>query len=251
MVIVLEGDQTWETMPPQGIFDIVSGEFQEIQRDYPDIDYLADSDYMWPTSTIFDPTLTRVVFTAYSQDGIKLLLWDVNTGQEIAKLFPWEYTIEPAKWSPDGSRFVTAHAVIEQGVSTWHQEIFSVSYDGEIEQLTYFNDMYESPRIGTMSWSPDSQYVAFWFMDYLNDDYETLAVLDIETQEVVNYCIPGNQFQSITAAPIWSPSSQQLLVKNTLENGNQSRVILVDISQGFAAQIAENMEPVGWLKKAP
>ena len=47
-------------------------------------------------------------------------------------------------------------------------------------------------------------------------------------------------------APIWSPDSQQFLVVDWYEK-EHSRVVLVDIAQGFAAQIAEDMEPLGWM----
>jgi hypothetical protein len=251
LVIVLEGERNWQTMPSQGIYNAFTGEYQEINRDYPYIDYLADTDYLWSTSTIYDPTLTRVVYTANSERGKKLVLWDLNANQEIAQLEHWEYTTEPAKWSPDGQRFITAHAVLEQGSSEWHQEFFSITNYGQIDQLTHFTNYFENPVIGTFTWSPNGQYVAFWFEDKLKDDYETLAVLDIVTKKVVNYCIPGNQHSSLTLPPVWSPNSEQILIKNTLEDGNHSRVILVDIVQGYAAQIAENMKPIGWLKTTP
>jgi hypothetical protein len=251
LVISLKGESNWQTMPPQGIFNTVTGEYQELNRDYPDIDYLADADYLWSTSTIYDPTLTRVVYTAYGESAMKLVLWDLNNNQELAILESWEYTTEPAMWSPDGQRFITAHAVKEQGSDEWHQEFFSITYDGQIEQLTHFTKYFENPWIGTFTWSPNGQFVAFWFKEFYKDDYETLAVLDIEAKEVINYCIPGDQHTSLAPPPVWSPSSGQLLIKNTLEDGNHSRVILVDIVQEFAALIAENMKPIGWLKKAP
>jgi hypothetical protein len=73
--------------------------------------------------------------------------------------------------------------------------------------------------------------------------YKRVALLDTETLQVTDYCIPVGK-QQLYQPPIWSPDSTQFLVVDRHEE-NHRRVILVDIVQGFAAVIAEDMEPVG------
>ena len=46
--------------------------------------------------------------------------------------------------------------------------------------------------------------------------------------------------------PIWSPDGKQLIVVDWYEKDHR-KVILVDPDQGFAAQIAADMEPAGWM----
>jgi len=80
-----------------------------------------------------------------------------------------------------------------------------------------------------------------------------LAVLDTITRQVTDYCIPtypGIYFGAGAYVPprLWSPDSKQLIIENINTNQTTSRVILVDVVHGIAAQIAENMTPGGWMK---
>jgi len=118
-----------------------------------------------------------------------------------------------------------------------------------------------SPRtyIQSYSWSPDERYVAFWLNIDVPPDHrqkfgqQNLAVLDTHTLQVTNYCLPGDFSTSrarLVSAPIWSPDGRQLLVENRYAE-KVSRVIWVDVTENVAAQIADNMEPIGWMMSNP
>ncbi len=66
---------------------------------------------------------------------------------------------------------------------------------------------------------------------------------------MIDFCIPvGVGLSEESYPPIWSPDGRQFLVTDWLDDW-QSRVILVDITQGVAVQVAENVEAVGWMVK--
>jgi Tol biopolymer transport system component len=105
--------------------------------------------------------------------------------------------------------------------------------------------------IPSYNWSPDGRYIAFWLIpESKKPDSANLAVLDTTNLEVVNYCLPGTIKWYGDLPPIWSPNSQQLVMEaEDREDANHNLVILVDIATGWAAQIAENLTPVGWMAK--
>jgi Tol biopolymer transport system component len=106
----------------------------------------------------------------------------------------------------------------------------------------------------SVSLSPDGKKIAFW-LHAQPSPYEEpqLAVLNLETQQVINYCIPGLHHGN-THSPVWSPAiwsldSHYLAVLDQYEP-NAGRAILVDTRQGSAAQVAElipNGWPAGWM----
>jgi hypothetical protein len=238
-----------------------TGERRILRPDFPDIyaEYLVVDWDGWG-ETVYDPTLTRVV---YLSSRVGYVLWDLETHQVLAKLR--SYYLHPPRWSPDGAQFVVA-ADPDQQFNTGF-ELFSVSREGQqIAPLTNLTVYYPYVDMWGYSWSPDGSHLAFWLRTdphaLSGDNYavERLAVLDLATQEVTDYCIPldayGGElgtipfFSSGLTAPLWSPNGQQLIVESRYAP-DASRVILVDISRGFAAQIAENMKPEGWMKSTP
>ncbi len=46
--------------------------------------------------------------------------------------------------------------------------------------------------------------------------------------------------------PLWSPDGRQIMVENSAADGS-SRVLLVDLASGVAAEIAEEVRPEGWM----
>jgi len=117
--------------------------------------------------------------------------------------------------------------------------------------LTDFGTSFTSNYIGGASLSPDGKKIAFWL--YLRPSPyvdQQLAVLDLERQQVTNYCIPGSLHLD-AARPVWSLDSRYLAVQNQYEL-NKGRIILVDTQQEWAVEIAEIIPigwPAGWLKE--
>lgn len=192
----------------------------------------------------YDPGLTRRVYPNIDYD---LVLEDLQTHQVLVHFLVPIFDAIP-RWSPDGQSFVITKATrYNPGPDSY--ELFNISRDGEVSQLTHLADHYENAYIASYHWSPDGQYIAFWLAANPENDHQVnLAVLDIKTLDMVVYCITSNYKGTTPPNLFWSPNSQQLVMDVTDENEeNPVRVVIVDIVHGWAAQIAEDVLPVGWM----
>ena len=227
------------------LFNPLTGQSQELMPDLPGIfshDLLSD----WPGSMIYNPTLTRVLYPDMRNDP-PFVLWDVQAGKEVARI---PYGKDP-QWSPNGERL--AWIVITEEGSV--MELYVASQDGQIARLTYLTE-YRPSTIASYSWSPDGRHIAFWMTRRRYGPLD-LAVADTSTGQVTDYCVQANfgggsqpGYVSLTndLSPIWSPDGTQLLMSSSDPNdGEHILVVIVDIVQGYAATVAENMIPVGWM----
>ncbi len=238
-----------------------NNERQVIIPDYPGfLDSTSVSFPYWDgwNGVIFDPTLKRAIFPRYIVDGspqYTYALWDVQKHQLVATLenifTPTADAMSPMpRWLPDGSQFVLKGIANTPDHPSY--ELFRVSRDGQTEQLTHLGN-YKEIVGSSYSWSPDGRYIALFLYNW-GEEISKVAVLDTKTQEITNYCFSvafGGEGYGGTEwphPPIWSPDGTQFLVMDWYAKDHRS-VILVDIAQGFAAKIAEDMEPVGWMVK--
>jgi hypothetical protein len=202
--------------------------------------------------------LDRVVYLQGDPSFLEPLhyvLWDIDQHRSLAS---FAVAIEPTafpSWLPDGSKFVLAASIKEDILQTWPAyELYSLSRDGQIAQLTSLTDYYPWVYIDNYSWSPNGRYIAFWFSNWSNEKpgwelqaERYLAVVDTETMVVTNYCIPGKLASSgRTPAPVWSPNGKQLVVESPNTDGH-SQVVLVDLERYIAVKIGEDMTPRGWM----
>ena len=171
--------------------------------------------------------------------------------QKHKLLANWDFILSVPRWSPDGSRLVVEGPTSDQS----DLELFLISRDGQIEQLTNLN-AYSHIVYLNYSWSPDGQYVAAWVADKestvnLAKNEAELVIIDTRTRLVTDTCIRvkyrGTGYGGRPpTAPFWSPDGKQLVVMDWYE-ADHRRVILVDPARGLATQIAQDMEPVGWM----
>jgi hypothetical protein len=194
--------------------------------------------------------LTNGIYWAYA-------LWDIKSSQTLASLETFDNERIPV-WSPSSQLFVLAGSPIENREWT-KNELYTIDRKGAISKLTNLTLYYPNTYIQSYSWSPDGRFIAFWLNNEIQPEQDqwfgtqNLAVLDILTLRVINYCVPGDINTSrfpLVSAPIWSPDSRQLVVENRYDE-HASRVILVDITKNYAVQIADNSEPIGWMVPEP
>lgn len=253
----------WKVMPMEDYLIITNpftGDQTQIETDdYVGYELAKPNIWGWTAPfTKYDPFLTLVVYPAWldtSKDVGYYVLKDLNSSKIFAKLItPDNFGTTPI-WLSDGSKVIMVANAGLLSSSYLANEFFTIDRKGEIEQLTNFSDDHNEVVIyDNYSISPDNRYLAFWIVTkpglYIDD---RLAILDIATGKVVNYCLPGDpilQNASYTgvSAPIWSPDSNQLLFVSNNDEGTEKRyVILVDLVQQSAAKIAEDVEPKGWM----
>ncbi len=243
------------------VFDTITGAVKKLSSDYPDIMSIPPLPN-WETNmgqTAYAPNLNYVIY-ASSHDYV---LWNLTTEQVVAKLPSQNVSEYAPEWTSDSSQVVIAADVNNDRDRAY--ELFRIMPDGSIEQLTDLASYYLKSRPNAMAirryrWSPDNHLVAFWLTTWPGTgrrSYDELHILDATTLQVTNYCVKGNEapgdigysiFGGTTgvAPPIWSTDGTQVVVENRYED-NRSRAILVDLVRGFAAVIADNAMPVGWM----
>lgn len=227
-------------------------------------DYLKDANIpYWEGwyGVIYDSSASFAIYPmAIQEEGDKLYtfsLWSVPNNQlvgsfdEIFKDALFSSGGAPMlRWSSDNSMFgLPANSA---GGELGEFDLYKIRTDGQVERLTYLSSVAHMRGL-PFSWSPDDQKIAM-LLDLRPGVGEShLAVLNVQSGVVTDYCVTrGYPSEDV---PIWSPDGSQLLLydvdsenESSSENGPlQSRVVLVDIVEGFAAVIANGMVPVGWL----
>lgn len=231
-----------------------NGEQQFLPANFPNM-YSSETLVVWGALTIFNPTLSRVLYPKYEENKIAPVLWDVDNNKEIARITG---NYQP-KWSPDGEQLLIVANYKPTDFD--HEDIFLVKLDGSETRVTFFKDHLERNSIHLPAWSPDGRHVAFWLSTDMPIETARLAVLNIATSTVDIYCnelIPfpfrfgdyntlGYAYDQVNSAPpIWSPDSRYLLIEN-YEQGTSS-TYLFDLNNHTITRIAENARPVSWLK---
>lgn len=225
-----------------------AGGQQILQYDFPDKYAFPDSPYWrgWKM-TMYDPTLTRVIYLKKLIDKNTYALWDYQK-KKLIKSFEntFDFGFYIPSWSPDGSEFVAGGSYYEQGQ---HYELFLVSRDGQVKQLTHLN-----PNLDVVSslysWSPDGRFLAVYLHDPNKHEGDTtLGIIDTISGEIIDTCVQvsyGRDNRDDASLPVWSPDGSQLVVYASYE-ADHLHVILVDPNKGFANRIAEDRIPAGWM----
>jgi hypothetical protein len=207
---------------------------------------------VWGVNGVFDSQLSRLF---YIQEDDTMLLWDLKSKKILAKLTP-TITYGPKhptiyapydqpKWLWDDSQIILAYSPSD--ALNPSDEFYGVNRNGQITQLTYLSKYYPEVAIKNFSLSPDGRLVAFFFIDISNKEkLEQLAILDLATLKVTNYCTP-NGSTPWAGRPVWSPDGQKLLIER-MEADQSVKTILIDLVTEYAVPLVDNLMPADWMK---
>jgi hypothetical protein len=247
-------------LPSLIVVNVFTGEKQEWLPDYPKLDTRyrrAD----WNVLSRFLPNAnqTHVIYQAFDE-WTRVNLWDIHDNQVVASIFNGNTDSTPW-WSNNGKRFVTSAPPIDeyQGVTykniddklpyTGGTDLFIVSIEGDINRLTYFS-VNQNAFQSRFTWSPDGKKIAFisevsppdgniW------DPVAELSVVDIDTKNVTNFCLPGYRL-------VWSPDSKYIVINQGINEQRQhTEAYIVDIENKSVWKVFDNAEVVGWMVQEP
>ena len=212
--------------------------------------------------TVFSPQLEFVVYLQGDiVDPYYYTLWDIQARKVILQIKSIGDINTIPRWSADGKKFAIAPSLFSEMGDYPSYDLFSVSQDGNITQLTHLSDYYPWIYIADLSWSPDSRYIAFWYsgwtdmpMSDTRGDY-ILGVVNVQTGATTSYCVHGELNTEIGSRkyqpPLWSPDSNQVVVQSQVgDDFINFQTILIDVQENRAYHIADNLEPVGWMISA-
>jgi hypothetical protein len=259
-VLWLDNERLWfpvfpeiqrEQVAPTLILNPFSGEQKQLPSEYPGIKRnplgFATSPglHFEYSSVVYDASLHLAIYPEYSDRGWYITLWDRQSEKALLKIPEGGMYRNLPMWLPDGSRFV----VVARRNWDRPREWLEVSQTGELRQLTHFEDSHPDFEIGQYaSLSPDGRYLAFGLSlteDGGGNPNKELLVLNRETLEIFGTCMSFDY-----PAPVWSPDSQYLSVRTRDSTNKPSDIVVLDIGQGWAANISEEpgTNPMGWLE---
>lgn len=203
-------------------------------------------------STIYDPSLSRVVY-AGTHNFLGYMLYSLTEGKILAEIPNYNLAALPI-WFSNGSQLIVLGG----------DDFYKVSTSGETKKITWFNPNYNINKNAGWdffirsyySLSPNENLLAFWFgkrEENVSWDQTTftLAILNLETGEIIDTCIKASNYQHEHlppfAYPIWSPDSKNLLVSAKYPQENERDLVLIDLEKHAAFRLQSDLIPAGWL----
>lgn len=248
---------------PTTLFNWVDEEETNLLPDYPGITSQVPFDNQGPfpyTGTIYSPNLKLVLYESLSEEGRTTVLWNREKNQEVARV-PRVNIAPFPQWHSAGDQVVVVggqeYPELDKKEHVWkttYSDLFILSELGEVRQVTHLKEIFGEPtEIFSLGWSPDGKLIAFGLRaDGSECASNCVGILEVNTGaiEFVAFSNYGVGFASQpTYALIWSPDSRQLLLRaiSLATKEDYIRIIIFDVEQRLAYQVAINARIEGWL----
>jgi len=254
LMVTRKADREATTPATLVVINLSTGKYQELtQMEYPDFDWI--NFLPWQHNrVIYDPTLTLAIYPSHSGEPGSVTLLDIPNNKVLAAL-PADVVFTPQpEWAPNREAFVVAGTTtqtrLEDGNTWYNQELFLIDRNGKITQLTHFTDIYPYVSIGNAKWSPDGRQIAFWFSIQFGAN-EQLAVLDLDTLQVTNYCTTGRESHMGGSSQLfWSPDSQIVVFNHYEGDDTPAKVMWIDVKNEwgkYGSVMGTGFTVSGWL----
>jgi hypothetical protein len=248
------------------LLDVDSQAQTELPATFPDL-IAFDPDPFWQwfnaTKIIYNRTARTALYPGKSSGIGALILRSLSDDRIITELpGTISYGLTPI-WSPDNQHTVIKgpasllSAEPKEDVDSTQEELYLLDADGVTKQITHLTESWEEVDFYQYSWSPDGTRLAFRFIagPYGYPDlYPTsrpdlpgrLAVLDLESGMIMDYCLPSGQS---LAAPVWSPDGRYLLAEDYYHSlaPYENKVYAVDLEKHVASVLIDGFTPIGWV----
>ena len=178
-----------------------------------------------------------------------------------------------AKFSPDGTKaaYVSEHNIYVEDLAT--SAVKQLTFDGTVKLINGTFDWAYEEEFGCRDgfrWSPDSRAIAYWQIDarkiknYLmlnttdsiypfvkpveypvaGEDPSSckIGVVDISTAKTAWMNIPGDAVQHYIPRMEWTTNPNQIIVEQMNRAQNNSRIFVVNVSNGTSALIHEEQD---------
>jgi hypothetical protein len=244
------------------IFDPLTGADRTISLDIPNPAYFLHPNGKYYLIVNVNKDLSRAVFFDTYDRG-RIIMWDLKDKKMLASL-PYLVSKDPEQtpavpffygWSPDETKFVTTSPVHISTITgkVIAEELFSISQDGNVKQLTYLSDDYNYVRISEPSWSPDGLSIAFWLQVSKDENQDRdnlsqqLVSLNTETGEITDYCLShGQPKYSAVDRPLWLSDSNHLIVESR-DSAGTSETNIIDLQNNSLSVLAHDRSPLDWV----
>lgn len=222
------------------ILNPFTGEWKELRSDFP-----SGLNFAYPYF-YYNSTLSNAIYVS----GDNYILWKASTNTDDWIKSTYGAYLAP-KWSLSGDYAALIIREEDNSTGAIRDDLLLVNQRGDETSLSYHLPVYQENqtiRIQAFDWSPDNQHIAFSLEVKKNKDSTAsrmLFVVDALSGHVVEYCYPIKPNSNL----IWSPSGGQLIIETYNHDNNEesNKVVIIDMKEKWASQIAENIHPVGWM----
>jgi dipeptidyl aminopeptidase/acylaminoacyl peptidase len=202
-----------------------------------------------------------VVIEANDDGDFRRILVDTQADSAVSDtgidLGPDEAYFNAMSWSPTGDWLaVVGPGVYDLLAERRGAELFAIRpSDAMLIQWTNLTDVYGAVRInghapGSISWSPDGRYIAFWVSELTGPDPATaepsqLHVLDVTTGDLRRYCdYTTGQHTPNPPRLVWSPDGTYLSFAGVNPTtGTGSLLIALQLETGVFTALSPDPYP--------
>jgi hypothetical protein len=208
---------------------------------HPGIDDCFGSAIMYPA--IYSPDLALLAYLRTPQENrpLAFVLRDIKSGQDLWTISHKEMLYSTPSWSPDGNLLAIPIPVNDAGTQF---ELFAIGREGKATQLTHLANVHPKVIAKDPIWSPNGRYIAFWVNTHDSDEGSAsssqLAIFDIQTQHVTEYCLEGYYAH-------WSLDGRQIAFHSKSMDDDKRHIFLLDLNRNIVYDVAKDAYVAGWM----